>query len=278
MYTYLDWGYVEGPRCRPVVASTLEGQWCTWFQTNQIVPICITLQEPRDQSRLERTLKHFDTVGLSRFLYLFHARRPSAVEAKESHPLKKGEVGCWYSHLSVMDWAARKFPCSKVLIFEDDARFVYLNLPNVYKQFFRNSTQTLCNDTQLCLDIYFLGHSPQVAIPVNLMYLCWRVRSVLAHAYVIVPNAMNCLLSKFYRFSSIKCLPGPIDQYYSKEMSCFATWPMICPNQENEASDVQSCVPCINIAPQIMEFLMFVLLPILFIVLVGCLVWWLFHI
>lgn len=263
MYTYSDWGYIEGPlHSRPGITD-----WSIWLQKNHIVPICITLQEPRDRHRLERTLKHFDRVGISHFMYVFYARRPSTFESAQSHILKPGEVGCWYSHLSVMDWAAQKFPCSKLLIFEDDARFVYLNLPNVYKQFFRNSSETLLGLQNL--DIYFLGHSPQIAIPVSLRYLCWRVRSVLAHAYVIVPNAMNCLISNFYAFSSIKSLPGPIDQYYSQNMSCYATWPMICPNQENEASDVQMSTPCVNIAPQVMEFIVFVLLPILFIVVIA---------
>lgn len=253
MYVWSDWGYVTKLQETVVESSStaalLESKWKQWLDTNDVCTICLTLQNPSDNTRLERARTEFARVGLAPFMYVFNARRPNDDEVSD---LKKsrGTVGCWYSHMSIMDWTLKQQPPGRrVLIFEDDAKFTD-NL-SAFDKFFENSTRLLRK--RLKLDILFLGHIPVFAVPADVKSSSWRVRSFMTHAYLIQPTTMNNIVQTWYRKDKTflkRAADTPIDAVYAtrrkpngKRFRAYATYPMLCPEQFQSS---QTDIPLTN--------------------------------
>lgn len=248
-YDWREWGEVKrlNNRTKNGTLTENEQKWQKWLKVNRVVPICLTLKDATDTKRLERARREFERVGLGPFMRVFYARRPNDEEIKHIKKKEfKGAVGCWFSHLSIMDWMLKKHKKQRALIFEDDV--VFSKDTAIFNKFLKNSTELLKKKDDE-LDILYLGHLPLVALPSDPACSAWRVFSLLTHAYLIQAEVMKALVDDRYKkgeSSITRASSVPIDAVYHQggkpdghQFRAYANFPMICPTQAPGISDIQ---------------------------------------
>lgn len=282
-YDWKEWGEVKKlthPEKNKKLTD-LERKWKKWLRTNHVIPICLTLKDAKDQTRMKRVQQEFERIGLAPFMNVFYARRPydSEIQHLPSPKHARGVVGCWFSHLSIMDWMSNHKQMKRALIFEDDV--VFNKDTKTIQKFFQNSTRVLETKGEN-LDLFYLGHLPVVAFPSDLTCSAWRVCSLLTHAYLIQPKVMKALVDDRYKkgeASITKAASDAIDATYFRggkpdghQFRAYANFPMIAPTQASSTSDIQGANSINTTAsqkgPALMEATWYFIIPALILAIV----------
>lgn len=178
---------------------------------------CISLRSCED--RYQKVCQELRRVGLHNITDYY---RP------DKHP-KGGRIGCWLSHVSIMQIAKRKKQ-RYILILEDDVQF----MPNFNLHNLSQAVQIFRTWPDYVADILYLGHVPFWMKP-TIFPQIYETHSLTTHAYII--NTHSYLCQQITRDLTFR---DSIDIIFFKYAKAFAVYPMMVIQQDNGNSNIQN--------------------------------------
>jgi hypothetical protein len=203
---------------------------------------CICLAERSD--RCAEASDQFHQYGLCRLVRFYRPTRPDVAESKAKGHEFPGRYGSWTSHQRICQQFTQSpthtsssssllssesaLHGARVLIFEDDVQFLQHRTKSDHLERVAEAIDQLDNRW----DIFYLGHYPYLAAPIDLSRMLFRTYSCQTHAYILSRSGAAQIAAQDYADHL-----GTLDNWIAFRFRQYAVAPQIAVQSESP-SDV----------------------------------------